>query len=1233
MKIFLTGLIFSSIFYVTNAQNIPGVLNVKTPEVSAFDKFIETPVSYYSGLPNISIPIYEINIRGVNVPITLDYHAGGIRADEDASWVGLGWSLNYGGQISRKVRGAPDEKFYYGATGTASVDGFNQMSQSGQTNLASRAQVISNAKNDLADYMPDEFYYSALGYSGRFMYSQEQNKFMLFPKEDIVIKSFSGSGTAYWNTFYYWNLTLPNGTSMDFGKDGTIGQQDLDKTSDYIISSWQVKCIRNIYNDSVSYAYDDSSYQQYKLIGESYTIQPVPSNPWSYTITKFGYTDAKIKTINFPNGTVNFVQTSRTDMPANALGEIDVADNSGDLIRRIVFHYSYFYGNTYDILPTLNSTISGWVSDGYQNSRLRLDSMSISGTGTQSLTYKFDYYTSAQLPSKYTFAQDHWGFYNGIANTGLYSFIPNMLPNYFAGGDRRVDTTDNNVFSLKSIVYPEGGKVVYNYESNRAGLSNIPGTLLETYQDNNLRDTSMNIAFSGYARSSFYPAPDSTDGNGVRYFIKRFTVSPYGHTEVGFSWNVHTTYGISSLETNTPYSADNLDFRLAQLLPSGWEVIRDFNTSGQSQSAPYSRNGIDTNCVTMGPGTYEMIVAVSYSNPVGSPADNQPYNTGFSVTWREMNQNTQMIYTGGVRIKTINYYDADGSLKRSKSFTYYNPNNLFNLATYTSGRLISFPQYFQYQCQENTTCGNTSCTPFFQLKLFSNSMLPLETTCGSYSGYEYVNEMDVDSTNLANNLTTAYNFSFTQPYFSQYYAYMQLGGWEPEEWTRGKLLSKKYYKNGNVIKQENYAYYSWSPNLSNGTQEDYVQEINADFTSLQANSLDLSNGSNTAFDFYGNAPTGLQFVDVINSQGGTSNLPVFYYGASIRDPDAATIVPYFLHYTGFDKPQMKTTTTYDDYGNSISELDSFFYERTPNLYQLTRKKTTSSKGDILESLQKYPFDFSSNAPYNNMLQRGIVDPIVQRTEDKNGSFLQSVSTNFQNWGNGVIAPVNAVSQVLTHSPDTVFQYSGYDSKGNPLVMAKASDEQNSYLWDYSGQYPIAKTVNATQSDIAYTSFEADGRGNWTIPDTTRVRTTTALTGKLSYNLTGSNAITDVSLNSGNTYIVSYWGYAGNAITINGSSGIPKLTLGNWTYYETQISGVTSVTIGGTGGIDELRLYPKGALMTTYTYFPLVGMTSQCDPSGRLTYYTYDGLGRLKLIKDQYGNIIKRYDYQYQTSNQ
>lgn len=54
------------------------------------------------------LPLGEVNDpSGVGYPITLSYHAG-ILNEQEASWVGLGWSLNVG-SINRAIRGFPDD--------------------------------------------------------------------------------------------------------------------------------------------------------------------------------------------------------------------------------------------------------------------------------------------------------------------------------------------------------------------------------------------------------------------------------------------------------------------------------------------------------------------------------------------------------------------------------------------------------------------------------------------------------------------------------------------------------------------------------------------------------------------------------------------------------------------------------------------------------------------------------------------------------------------------------------------------------------------------------------------------------------------------------------------------------------------------------------------------------------------------------------------------------------------
>ncbi len=51
-----------------------------------------------------------------------------------------------------------------------------------------------------------------------------------------------------------------------------------------------------------------------------------------------------------------------------------------------------------------------------------------------------------------------------------------------------------------------------------------------------------------------------------------------------------------------------------------------------------------------------------------------------------------------------------------------------------------------------------------------------------------------------------------------------------------------------------------------------------------------------------------------------------------------------------------------------------------------------------------------------------------------------------------------------------------------------------------------------------------------------------------------------------------------------------------------------------------------AQLTTYTYDPLIGITSITDPRGETFDYVYDNLNRLQLVKDNNGNILKTYEY-------
>ncbi|HEY9259244.1 hypothetical protein [Chitinophaga sp.] len=80
-----------------------------SPNAASLGKFADFPTNLYNGVPQIDIPLWNIDMGKVKVPISLSYHASGVQVSEVPSWTGLGWTLNAGGAITRSVHGLPDD--------------------------------------------------------------------------------------------------------------------------------------------------------------------------------------------------------------------------------------------------------------------------------------------------------------------------------------------------------------------------------------------------------------------------------------------------------------------------------------------------------------------------------------------------------------------------------------------------------------------------------------------------------------------------------------------------------------------------------------------------------------------------------------------------------------------------------------------------------------------------------------------------------------------------------------------------------------------------------------------------------------------------------------------------------------------------------------------------------------------------------------------------------------------
>ena len=113
----LSLLLITSIILL-KSQTTVGETHVPA-SISSYASYINSPVSITTGIPNISFPLMSLptHKKDYSVNIGISYHPSNIKGEEPASDVGSGWSLMYGGIISRKaVNGVDGREEYLGGT-------------------------------------------------------------------------------------------------------------------------------------------------------------------------------------------------------------------------------------------------------------------------------------------------------------------------------------------------------------------------------------------------------------------------------------------------------------------------------------------------------------------------------------------------------------------------------------------------------------------------------------------------------------------------------------------------------------------------------------------------------------------------------------------------------------------------------------------------------------------------------------------------------------------------------------------------------------------------------------------------------------------------------------------------------------------------------------------------------------------------------------------------------------
>lgn len=489
-------------------QNAVNNTAVQSPNAAALFRYAETPVSLYTGVPDISIPLYTIKEGDIEVPISISYHAGGIKVNDEASSVGLGWSLNVGGMVSHIMAGANDFSAfgYYNiypknASGyVGSVSGCPTPSWNNSTAVSSyytnNYRLIDGTNTSTLypgdDFQPDLFLINLPDRTYKAYLDMSKTtktdypKFAIEGQPNIDFKIIPNTGFIPGNYGdYKFQITDEKGLKYDFDqKEITRPNHTMPATA---ISEYLSK-IEDTKGKNVKFSYSNLSLSGiWRLAGSKNTrvnftyAQGYPGGtPPQYYNNNFGATiynkqridENYIQKIEFTNGKVEFTWEDREDIHnSKKLSSIKIYNNY-KLIKQYDFNYDYLVAS-----DNLNTTkIATWL--GAPNNKIfthRLRLLEL----TESLTnekYSFDYNTAYNLPNKLSFSVDFWGYYNGQTNNDTFIPSPDKYVkgiNPFNVTSFNQDTTgywyqlpDHQIPSPTAPIFEEETSMLYGYSTD-----------------------------------------------------------------------------------------------------------------------------------------------------------------------------------------------------------------------------------------------------------------------------------------------------------------------------------------------------------------------------------------------------------------------------------------------------------------------------------------------------------------------------------------------------------------------------------------------------------------------------------------------------------------------------------------------------------------------------------------------------------------------------------------------
>ena len=263
---------------------------------------------------------------------------------------------------------------------------------------------------------------------------------------------------------------------------------------------------------------------------------------------------------------------------------------------------------------------------------------------------------------------------------------------------------------------------------------------------------------------------------------------------------------------------------------------------------------------------------------------------------------------------------------------------------------------------------------------------------------------------------------------------------------------------------------------------------------------------------------------------------------------------------------------------------------------------------------------SSDVAHNEQVDLEVGDRLVRDFEcmEPFSMTLDLTCPQGQNWHLIVVIdndeyPLTVINSSYHQSAWSTSRYGQYPSYRQFPIQA-GTHRMNVYVrptyYAAQGSDPIGCTLMFSYKDKQYTihnypgqtvlfeNFEEDGNV-----------TTNGYCSDKSHQGQWSHALDDY----GGSYVIDYRVYRN----------------GTWNYVRQSITGSSASINEGSAPIDHIRVYPEGCLPESYTWDAAGNLLSRTDARGVTESYEYDGLGRLVFIRDNDGNYVEHYEYNYQ----